>query len=167
MASATETPGDALARLNAQSNTPRPGQVYQVNVRPGQQGPDPAWAVDSSRFQNPESFTSPQGVPRSRVEFWDEWTQMHPESLSDANLNRIAGTNPGSGVRMTFDSGVPVDTIAPRVDDEWIRVFPHHAPYRGNRLVHHHVNGGRWAIPVPEGSHVGSGGPWHGFPLKE
>ncbi|WP_199590167.1 hypothetical protein [Bremerella cremea] len=51
--------------------------------------------------------------------------------------------------------------MSPRIDDEWIKVFPEHAPFKGDVIIHHHVDFGRYAIPVPRKTHVGSSGIWH------
>ncbi|ENY0880151.1 MULTISPECIES: hypothetical protein [Enterobacter] len=33
--------------------------------------------------------------------------------------------------------------------------------YKGDTIIHHHVDFGPYAIPVPGSTHVGSGGVWH------
>ena len=42
-----------------------------------------------------------------------------------------------------------------------IRDRTDHSPYKGDMLVHHHVDWGSYAIPVPASTHPGSGGPFH------
>ncbi|MGG4608513.1 hypothetical protein [Providencia sp. Me31A] len=33
--------------------------------------------------------------------------------------------------------------------------------YKGDTIIHHHVDFVQYAIPVPSSTHVGSGGIWH------
>lgn len=40
-------------------------------------------------------------------------------------------------------------------------MFPEHANYKGDTIIHHHVDFGQYAIPVPSSTNVGSGGIWH------
>lgn len=51
--------------------------------------------------------------------------------------------------------------LSPKIDKTWIKEFPEHSQYLGDTLIHHHVDFGRYAIPVPGKTHVGSGGIWH------
>lgn len=83
---------------------------------------------------------------------------MHPETLSETNLSLIQGMNPTTGARQA--------PAAPRVDETWVRYFPEHAGFTGAEAVleHHHVDGGRWAVPIPRGAHRpprGSGDQMH------
>lgn len=52
---------------------------------------------------------------------------------------------------------------SPVVDDDWLMVYPEHSAYRGDVIVHHHVEQGRYAIPVPRSAHNNSPGfaIWH------
>ncbi|MBN2259764.1 MAG: hypothetical protein JW702_04430 [Clostridiales bacterium] len=103
------------------------------------------FTIDTSTFKS--GISTSKGGIRNAGEFWKKWTKLHRESLSKSNKYLIEN----------------YDTlkISPRIDDEWIRVFPEHAPYKGDVIIHHHVDFGQYAIPVPGGTHVGSGGPWH------
>ncbi|GGY22936.1 hypothetical protein [Paludibacterium paludis] len=38
---------------------------------------------------------------------------------------------------------------SPIVDDVWIKNFPEHSAYNGETLVHHHLDYGPKAIPLP------------------
>lgn len=44
-------------------------------------------------------------------------------------------------------------------------MFPEHANYKGDTVIHHHVDFGQYAIPVLSSIHVGSG--MHGIKNKE
>ncbi len=43
------------------------------------------------------------------------------------------------------------------VDDDWLRVFPEHRNFMDIILEHHHVEQGRYAIPLPQTLHRGAG----------
>ena len=131
---------------------------YQTPVSPGVPGrPDPARSIDTSTFVAPYSGgTTAKGFPRDSQQFWEAWGRQHPDELSDTNIKLMSGVNPLTGR--------PQRPTAPRVDEQWIQTHPEHADYLWDVLVHHHVDGGRYAIPVPAGAHVGSGGPHHGIP---
>jgi hypothetical protein len=107
--------------------------------------PDPKFSIDSSTFTAGE-VTSKGGL-RNTKEFWQQWQQLRPESLSKSNRYLIEN----------YDKL----KVSPRIDDEWIKVFPEHAPFKGDLIIHHHVDFGRYTIPVPGQTHVGSGGVWH------
>ncbi len=69
---------------------------------------------------------------------------MQPGSLSNSNLYRIKELG-----------------LSPKIDDTWIKAFPEHVNYKGDTIIHRHVDFGPYAIPVPGSIHVGSGGVWH------
>ncbi|MEM6432710.1 MAG: hypothetical protein AAF773_02465 [Cyanobacteria bacterium P01_D01_bin.115] len=103
--------------------------------------PDPDWSLDTSNYTGDPTQ---HGGVRNRTEFWKDWSTLQPESLSESNQYRINELG-----------------LSPQVDDTWIRIFPEHAPYKRDTLVHHHVDRGPYAIPVPASTHPGSGGPFH------
>ncbi|MDL2186598.1 RHS repeat-associated core domain-containing protein [Pseudomonas sp. ChxA] len=116
---------------------------YQTRFDPRTPGrPDPKFSIDTRTFTS-GTKTSNGGIRNNR-EFWQQWRNLQPESLSKSNQYRINELG-----------------IAPKIDNIWIKNFPEHAKYKGDNLVHHHVNFGQYAIPVPSKTHVGSGGPWH------
>lgn len=120
-----------------------PDSVYVTRVdltNPGR--PHPAYSVDTRAFTS-GTATQAGGVRNSR-QFWNEWQKLNPQSISPENAKLIK------------------KGLAPKIDDTWVQVFPEQAPYMHEKLLHHHVNHGRYAIPVPESTHVGSGGAWHG-----
>ncbi|MFB3815386.1 MAG: hypothetical protein ACE14L_14875 [Terriglobales bacterium] len=81
---------------------------------------------------------SPQtatGIQRNRRWFWQRFSQVHPEVLSDENHKRIARG------------------VSPRVDRQWLGYFADHTPYKGQTLVHHHIENGPEAAPIPHGLH--------------
>ncbi|MCE2596991.1 hypothetical protein K6Y31_19630 [Motilimonas cestriensis] len=107
--------------------------------------------------------------PRNGKAFWGEWLKMNPDSLSHTNKALIEGLNPRTGERLyrTNKKGIKVyyDHIAPRVDNTWIKHFPEHKDFKFQRIEHHHVDEGRWAIPLPWDLHRGKGNYniWHNF----
>ncbi len=112
---------------------------YNTNF-PGR--PDPKFSIDTHTFSSGE--TTMNGGIRNSKEFWQQWATKNPQTLSKSNLYKIN------------DLG-----LSPKIDKQWVQHFPEHGGYKGNMLIHHHVNFGRYAIPVPGDTHVGSGGVWH------
>ncbi|NVE01909.1 hypothetical protein HUX62_28235 [Massilia sp. BJB1822] len=108
--------------------------------------PDPQYSLNSLIFKDPAGYNA-LGFPRDAGEFWRNWVEKNPDSLSSSNRYLIENFN-----RLK---------ISPRVDQEWIKAFPEHGNYMGDTLIHHHVNFRQYTIPVPGKTHIGSGGPWH------
>ncbi len=103
---------------------------YQVHIDPKTtKGP---MAIDTSQFSS-GTPTSNGGI-RNRTAFWKQWANQYPDTMSDNNLQMIK-------------NGSPV------VDDIWLQTFPEHAPYAGETLVHHHLDYGPMAIPLPFSVH--------------
>ena len=141
-------------------------------VRPGISGrPDPDWSIDTSTFTTWTS-TSQKGFPRNSKEFWLAWERMRPETLSPENRALIHGLDPRTGKQIvrTIKKGknagraVAVEHVAPRVDDTWIKHFGEHKEFKWQTIEHHHVDEGRYAIPLPWQLHRGEGNYniWHG-----
>ncbi|ELY4008042.1 RHS domain-containing protein [Cronobacter dublinensis] len=125
------------------SGIARGDNPYQTRVDPRfPERPDPAYSIDTTTF-NSGTPTSKGGI-RNNKEFWQQWSELQPDSLSKNNLYRIQELG-----------------LSPKIDDTWIKVFPEHVNYKGDTLIHHHVDFGPYAIPVPGKTHVGSGGVWH------
>lgn len=105
--------------------------------------PDPAWSIDTSTFARPPARLTAHGERRDYLQFWRQWQeldrQLGRETLSPTNLSRIQ------------------DNRSPVVDDQWVQYFPEHAPYMLQRLDHHHVAYGPYAVPLPTELHIGSG----------
>jgi hypothetical protein len=85
--------------------------------------------------------------------------ERHPETISPRNRGFIeAGIRNKQRIGADYKGGP-----SPEVDDTWLKHFPEHAgqKYYRKKLLHHHVNQGRYCIPVPAPSHQGRYGPWH------
>ncbi len=127
-------------------NDSRMESPFSTRVAPGVAGrPDPAFSVDTMTFAS--GATTSGGGLRNAEAFWKQWATLRPESLSSSN-------------RYLVDNFSRLK-VSPRVDSVWTQVFPEHIGYENDVLIHHHVDFGRYAIPVPGQTHVGSGGPWH------
>jgi hypothetical protein len=100
-------------------------------------------AIDTSGFTS-GSGTMNGGVRNAR-QFWKQWQSTYTATLSDDNLSRIK-------LR-----GSPV------IDDVWASHFPEHAGYEGEILIHHHLDYGPLAIPLPGSVHgeQPGWGVWH------
>ncbi|WP_219818982.1 RHS repeat-associated core domain-containing protein, partial [Lysinibacillus sphaericus] len=119
---------------------------YQTRIDVNFTGrPDPQYSIDSKTFSSGK--TTSNGGIRNTQQFWEQWSKLNPQTLSKSNQFLVENYSKLK--------------VSPRIDDEWIKHFPEHAGYKGNVLIHHHVNFGRYAIPVPGETHVGSGGVWH------
>jgi hypothetical protein len=139
----------------SRSGSPQLGDPpYVIRYNPSVPGrPDPDWSIDTAAYAIGEA--TERGGVRNRSQFWRDWLNQKPETLSPSNRYRIESLmNPAN----------PRVGPSPTVDDTWISHFPEHAPFKGEVIIHHHVEQGRYAIPVPAPTHVGSGGPFHGFP---
>ncbi|QNK76022.1 hypothetical protein H7F36_18150 [Variovorax sp. PAMC28562] len=104
---------------------------------------DPAYTIDTSRFTSGTSTSGAGGGLRNSSQFWKAWTDQIPQSLSPGNAMRAA------------------DGLAPKIDSTWVSTFPEHMSFMGDALIHHHVDFGAYASPVPAATHTSSSGIWH------
>jgi filamentous hemagglutinin len=86
-------------------------------------------AIDTSGYAVGEATLN--GGVRNARQFWKDWSGTYADTLSDANAMRITAKQ------------------SPIVDNVWIRNFPEHSAYSGETLVHHHLEYGPKAIPLP------------------
>ncbi|GKS57721.1 hypothetical protein YTPLAS18_12480 [Nitrospira sp.] len=83
--------------------------------------------------------TNTNGYPVDYQFFWQEMFSRYPHWFSPKN--RAAVDVPRSRIR------------APEVDSTWVRYNPGHRAFMNDKLVHHHVNQGPMATPMPESVH--------------
>jgi hypothetical protein len=117
---------NAPTKLPAAQHTP-----YQVHIDP-RTGRGPM-AIETSTFTSGEATLN--GGIRNPKQFWRQWSGAYGDTLSPANQAAVKALR------------------SPVVDDAWIKQFPEHAPYQGETLIHHHLDYGRQAIPLPETVH--------------
>ena len=86
------------------------------------------------------SATNAAGYPRNGPWFWRQLLGTNPELFDASNVTRIKRG------------------LAPAINDQWIKYNPNHVSFRGGGLVHHHIDLGPIATPLPETVHRG----WHG-----
>jgi filamentous hemagglutinin len=113
---------------------------YQVHIDPiTGKGP---MAIDTSSFSGPKTK---YGGRRNSRAFWKQWSNRYVETLNETNLALIKKRQ------------------SPIVNDTWIKVFPEHADYMGETLIHHHLDYGVNAIPLPKSLHQDQPGwgIWH------
>ncbi len=125
--------------------------AFQVRIDPETGGIHPLWSVDTTNFSG--SNLTASGGKRDPRQFWRQWLEdesLRPvPTLSDANVERIR------------------NGTSPIVDDLWTITFPEHQGAlasdrpRDWTIVHHHVNQGLIAIPVPQYYHTGRNREWH------
>ena len=119
------------------------GPEYSSPIDPNFPGrPDPQKSIDTTTF--PSGTPTANGGIRDNKQFWKEWLKLNPDTISSSNRHKIE-----------------VLELSPKIDNQWIQHYPDHAPYKGETIIHHHVDQGAHAIPVPQGTHIGSGGPFH------
>ena len=103
---------------------------YQVRIDPETRSP---MAIDTSNFRS--GTPTMRGGLRNARQFWKEWTKRYGDSLSETN-------------RSLIESG-----RSPVVDNTWVQHFPEHSAFADEPLVHHHLDYGSNAIPLPRTVH--------------
>ncbi|WP_309387267.1 FG-GAP-like repeat-containing protein [Cerasicoccus frondis] len=93
-------------------------------------------AIDMNNAPAKSDLTS-LGFKRNGRWFFRQLRKQNPEMFSAGNINRIKKGQ------------------APVVDDVWIKHNPQHADFAGDKLIHHHIDQGRFAGALPEGFHQG------------
>jgi RHS repeat-associated protein len=83
------------------------------------------------------------GYARNGPWFWRQMLDMYPDMFSETNKAFIR------------------KSIAPEVDDTWIKSNPTHAAFNKDKLIHHHIDQGEIACGLPEKIHKGYHGPLH------
>jgi RHS repeat-associated protein len=90
-------------------------------------------SVDTATFTSGERTAN--GGIRNRTQFWKQWADRYPDTLSDSNKDLIRTGR------------------SPRVNADWTSVYPEDQPYLDDVLEHHHIDQGRWATPLPATVH--------------
>jgi YD repeat-containing protein len=120
------------AALEARRSGPTFYSPYQVHIDPlAGSGP---MAIDTTTFTSGERTLA--GGIRNPRQFWSQWADTYGETLSTRNQKLIQAGR------------------SPEVDARWIEHFPETKPYLGETLVHHHLDYGRMAIPIPQPVHA-------------
>jgi filamentous hemagglutinin len=117
------------------------GSPYFVRIDPVTgQGP---MAIDTAAYKVGDRTMN--GGVRNARQFWKDWSATYSDTLSEANAARVSLKQ------------------SPIVDDVWIKSFPEHAAYKGETLVHHHLDYGPKAVPLPGTVHSRNPGwgIWH------
>jgi hypothetical protein len=110
----------AVARMARGSFSPLPGSYLNTKLSVNMRGA-PAG-----------SATNAAGFARNGPWFWRQMLNEHPEMFSDLNKALIKRGR------------------SPLIDDTWIRSNPTHQSFKGDRLIHHHINQGSRACALPE-----------------
>lgn len=127
------------ARSNATESVSH--SPYQVHIDPiSGEGP---MGIDTATFKS-GATTANGGIRNSRA-FWNEWQETYPGTLSETNQDLIASGR------------------SPVVDEQWTQTFPETSVNEGETLVHHHLDCGPVAVPLPASVHGGTPGYsiWH------
>jgi hypothetical protein len=83
------------------------------------------------------------GDPRNGPWFWRQMLEKHPEMFSEVNKIRIRkGTSP-------------------HIDEQWVQSNPTHKEFMDKKLIHHHIDQGPVATPLPEPIHQAHHGVLH------
>ena len=119
------------------------GAEFSIRINPSTgRGP---MAIDTSTFTSGKA-TANGGIRNAR-QFWQAWADQYGSTLSPENMARIQARTPQS----------------PIVDEQWLQSFPEHSAYDGETLIHHHLDYGPNAIPLPDSAHRFAPGQsiWH------
>lgn len=102
---------------NTSSNDiPRGNNPYQTRVNPKiPNRPDLEYSIDTSTFTKGKATAN--GGIRNNQEFWQQWKDLQPDSLSKSNSYRINELG-----------------LSPKINDQWIKMFPEHANYKGDTI---------------------------------
>jgi RHS repeat-associated protein len=108
-------------------------------------------AANQARPLVPESYMNPKlvvdmrkapggqrtakGHPRNGPWFWNEMLRDNPDLFSEANRALIHQKR------------------SPFIDETWLNHFPQHSSFNRQKLVHHHIDQGPIATPLPENIH--------------
>ncbi len=96
---------------------------------------NPANVIDM-RNAPPSSDLTALGHPRNGPWFFRQLKRLHPEMFDKANELRISGGR------------------APIINANWVKHNPQHQSYLGESLIHHHIEQGPFAVPLPESVHI-------------
>ncbi|WP_414718402.1 hypothetical protein [Thaumasiovibrio subtropicus] len=89
--------------------------------------------MDTSKFTS--GRTTMYGDIGNRRQFWRQWKDTFSGTLSSDNLYFVKSNR------------------SPVVDEHWIDHFPEHADHLGDLIIHHHLDYGHSAIPLPKSLH--------------
>jgi hypothetical protein len=92
------------------------------------------FAVDMSDFSG--TVNTAAGFPRDAKKFWTKMLKDYPKLFSQKNRGRIQK-----------------ERRAPIIDDVWLQWHRNQVPYKGDTLIHHHVEQGPWAVGLPQKVH--------------
>lgn len=90
-------------------------------------------AIDTSTFTS--GTKTKKGAIRNPKQFWKAWKDNFPDGLSSDNVEQISNGR------------------SPVIDNTWIKHFPEHDKFEGEKLIHHHLDHGKMAIPLPKSVH--------------
>lgn len=85
------------------------------------------------------------GGVRNSKQFWVDWKNNYGDTLSPQNILRIEAKQ------------------SPVVDQHWVEKFPEHQSLLDETIIHHHLDYGKNAIPLPSSvrSKQPGWGIWH------
>jgi RHS repeat-associated protein len=89
--------------------------------------------VDMTGAPKSSALTA-KGFPRNSRWFWKRMLTENPKMFSSTNTQLIKAG------------------VAPVVDPKWVEFNPSHSGYKG-KLIHHHVDQGRFAVGIPDQAH--------------
>ncbi len=96
------------------------------------------YLLDMRKAPDNSSYRSTHGYQVNAPWFWKKMLERHPDLFDQDNRQRILGAVPQ----------------APIVNYQWLKTFPMHAGYKGQKLHHHHIGRGPLATAVPEVLHL-------------
>src|SRR4051812_33013602 len=91
------------------------------------------YMIDMSQFSG---ISNSAGFVRDSRKFWAAMLREYPQLFSQQNRQLIERNR-----------------VAPVVDEAWLRFHGHQRKYMGDKLEHHHVEQGPWAVGLPRRAH--------------
>ena len=92
------------------------------------------FAIDMSEHTGAAKTAA--GFTRDAKKFWNEMLKQYPQLFSAWNKDLITNQK-----------------RAPIIDDTWLMWHLKQRIYKGDKLVHHHVEQGPWAVGIPQAIH--------------
>jgi hypothetical protein len=137
----------APPEITGPAPTDSPAIVDPTSGSPALSGPPESYmnrqvAVDM-RAAPAGSATNAAGFARNGPWFWRQLLRERPEMFDAVNAARIRAGR------------------APIVNERWLQYNPMHKPFEGAKLIHHHVDQGPVATPLPEPVHRQYHSPLH------
>ena len=120
------------------TNTKSPDPVEAKEIMYSRNDEDMSDVGKTAKSESGKTTTTTntvEGAPRNSQAYWNKRLAKNDPALSQSNIWKIK------------------NGFAPVVNDQWIKFNPNHSAYKGDKLIHHHINQGKVATAIPQGAH--------------